>query len=144
MCANFNQFKERVCRFKMFENYSSKSWFSKFNVHKSSVFSQVQHFATPWTPLSMEFSWQEYWSELPCPLPRIFLTQRSILRLLHCRRVLYCWATGEALSHLGVLLKFRFWFSKCNWGSAFVTSTQAEVVASFVGLGREGNFRISN
>ena len=31
--------------------------------------------ATPWTiacqvPLSMEFSRQEYWSELPCPSPR--------------------------------------------------------------------------
>ena len=31
-------------------------------------------FATPWTvahqaPLSMEFSRQEYWSELPCPSP---------------------------------------------------------------------------
>ena len=30
--------------------------------------------ATPWTvasqaPLSMEFSWQEYWSGLPCPSP---------------------------------------------------------------------------
>ena len=34
----------------------------------------VQLFATPWTgahqaPLSMEFSWEEYWSELSFPLP---------------------------------------------------------------------------
>ena len=34
----------------------------------------VRFFATPWTivhqgPLSMEFSRQEYWSGLPCPLP---------------------------------------------------------------------------
>ena len=34
--------------------------------------SRVQLFATPWavvhqTPLSMEFSRQEYWSGLPCP-----------------------------------------------------------------------------
>ena len=34
----------------------------------------VQLFVTPWTiacqvPLSMEFSRQEYWSELPCPTP---------------------------------------------------------------------------
>ena len=34
--------------------------------------SHVQFFATPWTiarqvPLSMGFSRQEYWSELPCP-----------------------------------------------------------------------------
>ena len=39
-----------------------------------SHFSRVQLFATPWTvacqvPLSMEFSRQEYWSGLPCPLP---------------------------------------------------------------------------
>ena len=39
-----------------------------------SRFSSVQLFATPWTvacqaPLSMEFSRQEYWSGLLCPLP---------------------------------------------------------------------------
>ena len=39
-----------------------------------SCFSSVQLFATPWTvacqaPLSMEFSRQEYWSGLLCPLP---------------------------------------------------------------------------
>ena len=39
-----------------------------------SLFSSVQFFATPWTvacqpPLSMGFSRQEYWSELPCPPP---------------------------------------------------------------------------
>ena len=37
-------------------------------------FSHVRLFATPWTlacqaPLSMRFSWQEYWSGLPCPSP---------------------------------------------------------------------------
>ena len=37
-------------------------------------FSRVQFLATPWTvayqaPLSMEFSRQEYWSELPLPSP---------------------------------------------------------------------------
>ena len=35
-------------------------------------FSHAQLFVTPWTvvtqaPLSMEFSRQKYWSELPCP-----------------------------------------------------------------------------
>ena len=40
--------------------------------------------ATPWTvacqaPLSMEFSRQEYWSELPFPSPGIFPTQGSNL-----------------------------------------------------------------
>ena len=39
-----------------------------------SHFSRVELFATPWTiagqpPLSMGFSKQEYWSELPCTLP---------------------------------------------------------------------------
>ena len=39
-----------------------------------SCFSRVQLFATPWTvarqaPLSMRFSRQEYWSELPCSSP---------------------------------------------------------------------------
>ena len=38
------------------------------------MLSRVQLFATPWTvahqaPLSMEFSRQEYYSELPCPPP---------------------------------------------------------------------------
>ena len=38
------------------------------------VLSHVQLFATPWAvacqaPLSMEFSKQEYWSELPFPTP---------------------------------------------------------------------------
>ena len=40
-----------------------------------SCFSRVQLGATPWTvvhqdPLSMGFSRQKYWSELPCPPPR--------------------------------------------------------------------------
>ena len=43
-----------------------------------SHFSRVSLFVTPWTvahkaPLSMEFSWQEYWSGLPCPLPEDLL-----------------------------------------------------------------------
>ena len=37
-------------------------------------FSHVQLFVTPWSvvsqaPLSKGFSWQEYWSGLPCPSP---------------------------------------------------------------------------
>ena len=39
------------------------------------ILSCIQLFGTPWTivhqaPLSMEFSKQEYWSELPFPSPR--------------------------------------------------------------------------
>ena len=45
-----------------------------------SHFSCAQLFVTPWTvahqaPLSMRFSRQEYWSELPCPLPGDLPTQ---------------------------------------------------------------------
>ena len=51
------------------------------------VLSRVQLFATPWTvtcqaPLSMEFSRQEYWSELPFPTPGFFWIQESNLHLL--------------------------------------------------------------
>ena len=61
-------------------------------------------FVTPWTvarqtPLSLEFSRQEYWSGLPCPPQGIFLTQGLNLHLLHlhnCRQILYHWATREA------------------------------------------------
>ena len=50
------------------------------------MLSRVQLFVTQWTvahqaPLSMEFSRQEYWSELPCPppgdLPNLRIQPRS-------------------------------------------------------------------
>ena len=50
-------------------------------------------------PLSMGFPSQEYWSGLPYPPPGIFPTQGlnlSHLYLLHCRQILYGWATGKA------------------------------------------------
>ena len=55
------------------------------------LLSRVGLSAAPWTiayqaPLSMEFSRQEYWSELPFLLQRILLTQGlnlHLLRLLH-------------------------------------------------------------
>ena len=60
--------------------------------------SRVGLFATPWTVAyqspSTGFSRQEYWSGVPFPLQRIFLTQGSNLGLPHCRQMLYC------LSHL--------------------------------------------
>jgi len=46
-------------------------------------------------PLSMGFSRQEYWSELPFPSPGNFQTQGSNSGLPHCRQTLYC------LSHQG-------------------------------------------
>ena len=47
-------------------------------------------FAAPWTvahqaPLSMEFSRQEYWSKLPCPLPGDLPNPGTE----HCRQILY-------------------------------------------------------
>ena len=85
-----------------------------------SHFSHVQLFAILWTrarraPLSMGFSRQEYWSGLPCPPPRDWT--RS-----DCRRVLHCWATGEApSSSLGninpTLIESNIKFSllRCRW-----------------------------
>ena len=60
-------------------------------------------FATPLTvacqaPLSMGFSWQEYWSGFHLLLEGIFSTQRSNLHLLY-------WQAGSLpLTHLGRLL----------------------------------------
>ena len=58
--------------------------------------SRVWPFATLWTvapqvPLSM----QEYWSGLPCPSPGDLPNQGLNLQLLHCRWILYLWATWE-------------------------------------------------
>ena len=69
------------------------------------VFSCVWLFVTPWSiacqaPLSIAFSMQEHWSGLPFPPLGIFPTQGlnpCLLCLLHCRQMLYCWATREAL-----------------------------------------------
>ena len=57
---------------------------------------------TPWTmsrqtPLSMGFPRQEYWSGLPFPSVGDLLTQGLNAHLLHCRQILYHWATWEAL-----------------------------------------------
>ena len=62
--------------------------------------SYVQLFAIPWTiahqdPLSMEFSWQKYWSGLPFPSPGDLLHPEIELGLLHCKQILY------HLSHQG-------------------------------------------
>ena len=60
-------------------------------------------FAAPWTvahqaPLSMGFSRQESWSRLPFLRLGIFQAQGSNLGLLHCRWILYHWATGKLRS----------------------------------------------
>ena len=62
--------------------------------------SRVQLWATPWTvacqALSMGFPRREYWRGLHFLLQGIFLTQGSNLCFLHCRWILYHWATWEA------------------------------------------------
>ena len=67
--------------------------------------SRVPLFATLWTvarqaPLPMGVSRQEHWSGLSCsPLGESSLTQgcnQCLLRLLHCRWILYCCVTREA------------------------------------------------
>ena len=73
-------------------------------VWRGSRFGCILLFATLWTgalqtPLSMGFSRQEYWSELPCTppgdLPHPGIKGKHILRLLH-------WEPGSLpLSHLG-------------------------------------------
>ena len=62
--------------------------------------SRVRLTVTQWTvayqaPLSMGFSRQEYWNELPFPSPGIFPAQGLNPGLLHCRQTLY------RLSHQG-------------------------------------------
>ena len=72
-----------------------------------SCFSRVQLSVILWTvtcqaPLSMRFFFrQENWSGLPCSPSEdlIFWTQElnpHLLHLLHCKWILYCWATREA------------------------------------------------
>ena len=71
-------------------------------------------FLTPWTvahqvPLSMGFPRHEYWSGLPFSSPKIFLTQRSNLHLVH-------WQVGSLLvSHQGTTF-----FKKLGVRSIFI------------------------
>ena len=60
--------------------------------------------------LSMGFSKQEYWNGLPWLTQGILLTKESKLHLLHCRWILYCWATEEAHNIYWVGQKFVHFF----------------------------------
>ena len=54
-------------------------------------------------PMSMGFSRQEHWSGLPCPPPGDLLhpgINPSLLCLLPCKWILYCWATRKPFSFL--------------------------------------------
>ena len=71
------------------------------NKSKNRLFSRLvlsNSSATPWTVarqalLSMEFSRQEYWSGLPFPSPGDLPNPRNEPTSLHCRRMLYHWAS---------------------------------------------------
>ena len=75
-----------------------------------SCFSRVRLFVTVWTvayqaPLSMGFSRQEYWSGLPRPPPGDLSVpgiDSCLLHLLHCRGILYHWASWEASMYVYV------------------------------------------
>ena len=56
-----------------------------------SLFSHLQCFTTSWTvacqaPLSMGFSWQEYWNGLPCPPPGLSSQPRDQTQCLLLER----------------------------------------------------------
>ena len=97
----------------MLISYQSISIFLMITARMLSCFSHVWFLATLWTvahqgPLSMGSSRQEYWSGLPCPPQGIFPTQGwnpRLLQLLHCRRILYPWATGEAPLMILIIIK---------------------------------------
>ena len=71
-------------------------------------FSCVQLFATPWSPGSSVYG--IFLARIPewvaMPSSRIFLTHGSnlsLMRLWHCRQILYRWAIGEALVDIPVI-----------------------------------------
>ena len=79
----------------------------------------VQLFASPWTvarqtPLSIEFSKQEYWSGLPFPSPGDLPNPGIEPRSLHCRQILYHRATRE----VPYLLEYPFIIKGYNSGTA--------------------------
>ena len=82
----------------LYFTYTAPLWFLLL----FSCFSHVWLCATPWTvalqaPLSMQFSRQKYWSGCHALLQGIFPTQGPNPGLLHCRQILYHWATRDAL-----------------------------------------------
>ena len=70
------------------------------NMHAQSQF-HVWLFGVPWAPLSMGFSWQEYWSALPFLLQGIILTQRSNPHLMHCKWII---CAGQTQKTMGSIL----------------------------------------
>ena len=74
--------------------------------------------ATPWAvahqaPLPMGISRQEYWSGLPFPPPGD-LPDPLNLCLLHCRSIVYHWATGEG-THINTFMCIVYFLMKSHW-----------------------------
>ena len=68
------EFKEPSIQFLKLKVVNGKILTSTLCIVKVKSLSHVRLFVTPWTvarlaPLAMEFSRQEYWSELPFPSP---------------------------------------------------------------------------
>ena len=120
---------------------------------RTCMLSHVQLFVSPLTvarqtPLSMEFSKQEYWSGLPFPIPGIFLSQGlnpCFLHLLNCRCILYHWAawdhwaTWEAHDTTKMLLIFslcwyfalivhKLWWINCWWYKVVVLNSNSQYI----------------
>ena len=98
-----------------------------------SCFSRVQLFVTLWTvayqaPLSMGFSRQEYWNELPCPPPGIFLTQglnSHFLYLLHWQVGSWPLAPSGSQGHSSCLS--LEWFDRVACSEASTVLKQADL-----------------
>ena len=96
-----------LCCFLM-EFLSVRCWIPLPDTLCICVPSRVRLFATPWTvahqaPLSVGFSMQEYWSELPFPSLVIILTQGS----------------NPHSSHVSPALAGRFFTTSVSWETNF-------------------------
>ena len=102
-CCPLLEFYSQMFRVIMCRNWATLKGAIDVAKWKCSLLSHVWLSATPWpvahqAPLSMGFSRREAWSGLPFPPPDDFPTQGMnlcLLKFLHCRRILYCWAPGE-------------------------------------------------
>ena len=50
----------------------------------------------------------------------IFPTQGLNLRLLHCKQIPYCWATGEVQINYDISIKWNAWPPEKEWESFYV------------------------
>ena len=108
---NFIVLEWNIC----FQHFFFFFFFTKISTRfVLSYFSLVRLFVTPWTvahraSLSKGFSRQEYWSGLPFSSSRDLLDPGSNPSLLHCRWILYCWATSKSLQCVHVVT-CAYWY----------------------------------